>query len=482
MCEDCAALVDTSMIVPQAPKRERSDAQKAGAKKGAEKRKAKLAAQKAKAAAAAAKAAKAAGKTASPVTTTGASQTAAGPAPSAAPTPAPPAAGPSVTAAAVASPAAASTATATPSSTPAPKPKKTPKPRQPKKKLATQPVQVQAQPPTQDQPIAGGSAPHPMPQSIDAAATNAAPGPQQPPYQQQQPYMTAYGPPHPLSGPSGTGATVPPIFYNQQRPQQPTQQQQHFAHLQMLQQQQRLHTQSGSPQPGQQPMHLPQQSPYPGSPYGQQVQRPQQQPPTPSSAAASAARPPPQSPATFQINVNGMTFPQSNNFANYTPPVHLAQRPSMSPSAAGAGARGGAGPTGSPHGVNRMPSPSMLTGGAFAQKQSPSPFPGSGLSPRVHSYQAPTTYGGPTNSVAPGAPSPLSYQHQTGSPGLNSHRPMSPQPGSVQQQSQGQSQYPTAQQQQQQQRPPSAGLPPLPPFPSTSSSTFNASTLPPRPQ
>lgn len=47
LCEDCEDLED-SVILPSAPKRERSDKQKAGAKKGAEKRKAKAAAARAK--------------------------------------------------------------------------------------------------------------------------------------------------------------------------------------------------------------------------------------------------------------------------------------------------------------------------------------------------------------------------------------------------------------------------------------------------
>jgi hypothetical protein len=51
LCEDCEGL-ETSVILPSAPKRERSDKQKAGAKKGAEKRKAKAAAERAKKAAA----------------------------------------------------------------------------------------------------------------------------------------------------------------------------------------------------------------------------------------------------------------------------------------------------------------------------------------------------------------------------------------------------------------------------------------------
>lgn len=47
LCEDCEGL-EESVILPSAPKRERSEKQKAGAKKGAEKRKAKAAAERAK--------------------------------------------------------------------------------------------------------------------------------------------------------------------------------------------------------------------------------------------------------------------------------------------------------------------------------------------------------------------------------------------------------------------------------------------------
>jgi len=50
LCEDCEGL-EESVVLPSAPKRERSEKQKAGAKKGAEKRKAKAAADRAKKAA-----------------------------------------------------------------------------------------------------------------------------------------------------------------------------------------------------------------------------------------------------------------------------------------------------------------------------------------------------------------------------------------------------------------------------------------------
>lgn len=53
LCEDCEE-IDTSVVLPSAPKRERSEKEKQGAKKGAAKRKAKAAADRAKKAAAAA--------------------------------------------------------------------------------------------------------------------------------------------------------------------------------------------------------------------------------------------------------------------------------------------------------------------------------------------------------------------------------------------------------------------------------------------
>lgn len=76
LCEDCEGL-EESVILPSAPKRERSEKQKAGARKGAEKRKAKAAAERAKKAAS-----KPAPKSAKPSTAAGAPGSSASPAPS----------------------------------------------------------------------------------------------------------------------------------------------------------------------------------------------------------------------------------------------------------------------------------------------------------------------------------------------------------------------------------------------------------------